>query len=163
LDRKASWFEPWVAPDGPIGSAAPLPRLTSIACDELGRIWVSVLVPDANWRNSLRPSKGENGEPRWTVGDGNRYFDTVIELIDPARGAVLASQRFDRTFPAFFSPGFLWSVSEAPSGEHIFEIWRVRMTDHPLTRPDHASNNRGYWRIQRGPSGDHRGWKLKHE
>jgi hypothetical protein len=69
------WFSP--LPALPNGRVPPGPLLTSIQEDTAGRLWLRSTVPTVD---------GLSGELR---------YDTVVEVVDPADGQVLASTRLE--------------------------------------------------------------------
>jgi hypothetical protein len=127
LGRRVAWFEPWISPDGRIGEAAPQSRLTSIACESPRRLWTKSFVADSQWREGLGVRAGESGDAA-TIVDPNKYYDTVIEVIDPVERNVIASSRFDEALYEFFAPGYAWAVRPSATGRRQYEIWRVRFS-----------------------------------
>lgn len=125
LGRSVPWFEPWIQPDARIGEAPPQPRLTSIACESPRRLWITALVADNHWKTGLGVRRGERGNAL-TVADPNRYYDTVLEVIDPVSGTVLASRRVDEALYELFVPGYAWAARPRRDSTRQFEIWRVQ-------------------------------------
>ncbi|CAN5855410.1 hypothetical protein BH23GEM9_BH23GEM9_18590 [soil metagenome] len=128
LKRTVSWFPPNVEPrgDGP-----PSPAITAIWEDERGPIWVMIVVADQNWqRNHDRLRRMQTGpEVLIQPADQHGLGDTVLEVIDPATGALLASRRLD---PAFFSRagGLLFRYTEGVHGTPSYELFRPRLTGY---------------------------------
>jgi len=104
----------WLSP-GPVGVSAqvrrtedPHPRTIKVFSQD-GR-WLRTIgregsgpgesraawflhVPDPQWTDAFEPGEDPYGRPRERVRDLNRYFDTVLEVIDPTRETVVASRR----------------------------------------------------------------------
>jgi hypothetical protein len=59
-----------------------------------GLIWVNITVPDDEWAEGLVESPYPEGTG-YEIGEADKYYDTIVEVIDPDRGEVIASQRYD--------------------------------------------------------------------
>ena len=63
--------------------------------------------------------------PAW-----DRFWDTVIEVIDPATGDILGRQRLSG-YPHFFSnDGLVITHREGDSGIMVVDIWRPTLSQH---------------------------------
>lgn len=98
LDAPRDWF-----PEGDgtmymlTPRTPPKPTIVAIAESSGGLLWVLITVPDPAFAEGLRKRPGVQSafEFEWEIVDFDRYFDTIVEVIDPVRGTLLASQRFD--------------------------------------------------------------------
>lgn len=104
----------------------PEPRLQAIRQDAAGHLWVLILVPDENWRQSVAQHEGDLHA---RVSDLNAYFDSVIEVLDPMMGRVIQSRTFDEAFLGFVGPGLLGGVTFTAAGSPRFSVWRVALTN----------------------------------
>lgn len=105
-ERDVEWFEPH---DGPVygrREIAPKPLIVGLAEDAEGRIWVALRVPDEAWREALEFKAGDSGQEGWWPSSPDAYWDTLLEVIEPNSGIVLASVRMD---------GVTATLAEAPS------------------------------------------------
>jgi len=97
-----------------------------IAETESGLLWVLSQVGDPNRRNApldtLRTVEGQFVVP----ADGDRAWDSVIELIDPVQGIVIAAQRFDMRFTRILPSGKLSRVIETDRGL-AFQMFEPRL------------------------------------
>ncbi len=128
--RRSDWFRPHRrAPTYRPGEVPP-PRLNAIRQDRSGRLWTLSTVADPDWESAFeRSDRAQEGVE--FSGDLNRYFDTVIEVIDLAAGRVLASRKVDDYLIVFASDDLV--VSSRLTAEAIpkIDIWRVRLTPEP--------------------------------
>jgi hypothetical protein len=120
LRRSVPWFPPYLVSREPSRSVPPATLLGDVRQDRDGRLWVRIMVPDANWRRAVRPG-GPHGI---TIADDNRYYDTVIEVIDPRRARLLASRRFDAAVH-FVGDDLLGAVVTGPDDVPYYHVWRV--------------------------------------
>jgi hypothetical protein len=129
LERDAAWF-PRRAPGTParIDMVRPEPTLNGIRLDDEGRLWAVSTLADARWKATAprMPSGKEGGVV--DLGDIDRYVDTVIEVIDPRAGKLVAQRRFDQAIGGFTNGGnLLMSFRERPDGVVAIEVWRPRL------------------------------------
>ncbi len=102
LTRRSDSFKPHWLPEivAPNPSTAPAPYIIGSGLDPSGRIWVYSLMPDPNWRRALGPKRLMGGREIYPVTDIDRYYDTLVEIIDPASGRLVASHRVDPALTA---------------------------------------------------------------
>jgi hypothetical protein len=120
--RSVDWFPPYLATRAVSPDAPPATLLQQVWQDRDGRLWVSMLVADRNWRRAVRPG-GPHG---YTVADYDGYRDTVIEVIDPERGRVLASRRFPLGVE-FIGEGKLGGVVAGQDDVPYYAVWRMQL------------------------------------
>ena len=105
LIRKPTWFAPWTA-QPPLLTAPPNPVVAGILVDDLARIWVSVLVPSPSFQPTRQgaptasPSLGDTSHGRVRTDERTfpylrylRSFETIVEVIDPRQGVIVARAR----------------------------------------------------------------------
>lgn len=126
LLRDAPWFPPAETSTAITATVAPQPMLTSLVEDEAGLLWVTVRIPDRDWRRGLGETVDTPEGASARRGDHQQLFDTVVEVIDPATLRVVRTARFD-AFVWLLSPGELVGFRESPIGEPILEFWSVRL------------------------------------
>ena len=103
--------------------------MASLQQDETGLLWVLLTVPDAQWTRA-RTSKAETGWPAGTnpysIDELNSYFDTVVEVLDPRSGEVLASLRHrSLTAGGIFGDGLIATRRQDADGFLLLDIWRL--------------------------------------
>lgn len=131
VQRESEWFPPYSEEiPGELFIVPQRPRIEGIAEDDRGMLWVIIsrgtrnMSPVANVGVEDMRAGAEVGVSRDI--NINRYVDTVIEVMDPSRGVVVAREIFERTHLRLVSdaqPGIhLFRVTERESGELDMEI-----------------------------------------
>jgi hypothetical protein len=124
LELMNDWFVPWTERiEGEGSKVQPRPRHVGICVVGNEMLVLLSWVADPNW----------TPEPVTRMGgfnplakDLNRYYDTVVELIDGRSGRVLDERRFDEAFMAVSGAGaFLYSAHEDSDGHAVTRIWKV--------------------------------------
>lgn len=110
--------------------SAPQPSIAALREDDDGLLWVYILVADARWREQLgRPigRPGQHGGEADFVGTKHEYRDTIVEVIDPKTGDLLARTRLDaRAFPMADRV----AGAAIPAGERFdlrFTVWALEL------------------------------------
>lgn len=122
LVREVDWFEPHrqtnvFRPDVP-----PEPRIWDLFYDANGHLWVLIHVRDTRWRAQFRSDRSEDMAFN---GDLHSYWDSVVEVIEPISGRLLASVRHDLYFAGFTSAGHLMSYHEPAQQSPFINIWNL--------------------------------------
>jgi hypothetical protein len=124
--RRAEWLPETEPQRTRIGSSAddpPISRLAAVHQDAEGLLWVTISVPDPRWKTAVKP-----GEARHvTITDPVKYTDNIIDVIDPVRGTLLVTQRFDDIPPWFIGEGYASQYRTTPDGSPYFEILRMHI------------------------------------
>ncbi len=134
LERSPSWFVPWTRHPGVReDEVRPVPLLQAVREDARGRLWVFVRVPDARWRAASAPAPAERRRERGVVPANQlrRYLDTVVEVLDPRTGRILASTRLEGVFAAFLVSGgnLAYTRRETAEGIEKVEVWELGLTE----------------------------------
>jgi hypothetical protein len=131
-NRAPAWFrgdEQWRTPS----TARPPPaQVTAVYEDRAGRLWVTTLIPDSAWRQSVSDSTMASGKASWRIANYDKYFDTVLEVLDPATRRVLASRRLDGCLPFLLDDRLLGSFGTSANGVPTVDLWRVRLIIQPI-------------------------------
>jgi hypothetical protein len=107
IERKADWFTPWTWTPGretDVRIAPPDPHVSGLAVDSAGLLWVAVQIRDTAWK------PGQRSEAAVSTAEYARSIDTMIEVIDPRRPALLASRRV---------PGAVWLAGSGLAAEYV--------------------------------------------
>lgn len=115
MHRNPSWFSVWNVSANPHPDSLPQSAILSVSPDSAGRLWVISRLADSRWRTALERDTTTN-RGRYRVRDHEMYWDTLVDVIEPATGRVLASQRFDAAFGLFFSRQHVLLAAEASDG-----------------------------------------------
>jgi hypothetical protein len=118
--RNAEWFKPWLDWDSRSDIHPPPPRLMAVLEDRQQLLWALLTVPDAKWKASAKGGMA-------TVGEQERRFDSIIEVIDPASRQLLASLRVDGMLVSLFGNSFVAQTREEDSGEVVVDIWQLSL------------------------------------
>lgn len=135
LRRDATWFPDGMLPPkaGKTESLAPTPFIQDIREDSAGRLWVLISVADPNWRQAVRPPQGAGDHP--VILDEHGYRDTRIEVLDPARGVLLASTRVPNVLTHFVADGVIGAVLLDASDVPRLFTWTVEFTQTSRRAP----------------------------
>jgi hypothetical protein len=85
----------------------------ALAVDAADRLWVVL------WQ-----SRGGPDGPPATSRAGR---ETLVEVIDLARGVVIARRTFDELIGDFMEPGLAYGPGEGPLGEPYTMVWRLEL------------------------------------
>lgn len=117
IDRDLDWFEPWdTVGEGALEGLRFRPRVAGLGVDGEGRLWVKTYIPLVD-RESVR-----------SAADYNRVMDTLIEVLDPETGELLAQRRFDPAYIRRVAGRDLWATVRQDTTGYVFvDIWRGRL------------------------------------
>ena len=114
IDRDVDWFPPWDSTD--VQQLRFRPRVADLGIDAEGRLWVKTYVPLAD-RQTAR-----------SAADYDRVLDTILEVVDPATGALLAQRRFDEAHLKRVAGRDLWATARQDSSGYVMvDVWRARV------------------------------------
>ncbi len=139
LLRDPTWFtradgeEP-----GPPDEVRPPSALRGLSPAPGGRLWVLATVARADWKPDpkLAGRDPRRGRPAPAAASLGRYLDTVVELLDPARGQLVAAQRMPGVGLGVAGPGLVYARRERPDGGgETIEISRLRLVMPAVARP----------------------------
>lgn len=126
LERDARWFPPWTNHSGEIDVDEPPPRLLSMRVDAQGLLWVLTMVADANYKPIAQRIPGRE-RPVWTVADEARLNDTIIEVIDPTTGRLIASRRFPQALSRFVGSDLVLETIVDDEQDVALRLWSIRL------------------------------------
>jgi len=102
------------------------------------RVWLLSWVPDPEWREGTVAPTGSVGSHVGArpIGDVTRFWDSRIDVIDVARGTLLARVVLDEWISHLLPGGFAPIYSEDRSGEPTLRIERLQLQSpsSPRTR-----------------------------
>lgn len=127
LVREVDWFQPNTNPGFVDAESPPNPSLAEIEVDENGFLWVLIGVADEDWRDGLGLRPGVYGRERILPTSDEKYYDTIIEVIDPETGFLLATERVPERLRRLKPGGYAASYREDEEGYPFIDIWRVRI------------------------------------
>lgn len=116
VEPQATWF-PAEPRDGlaavVAGDRPPAPRIVAAWTDASNRLWSVGEVADQRWK------------PGVAVTDGDKYFDTIIEVRNLTAGTLIAMSRLDNHYSSLAEPGVLVHVIRTSAGWQRAELMRV--------------------------------------
>ncbi|NNM04938.1 MAG: hypothetical protein HKO65_07520 [Gemmatimonadetes bacterium] len=121
FERHPDWApKPDDPAGGPRDATGPPPSsiVANIQVDDEGLLWMLVWVPDEGWKEAF-----ETSEDRPARHD---YRDTIIEVLDPARGRVVARHRIDDLAIGFSAPGVMYTWDDRGVWDRL-KIWRLSL------------------------------------
>jgi hypothetical protein len=120
LRRTTTWFPQWTRASR-TGEERTPPHILNIWQDSSKSLWVMMDVADKNWKpmSATAMTRGISAD------EADRLFDTRLEVIDVARGLLIASA----TLPERMSYGGdgIVAAYRRKGAEHTFEVSRVRL------------------------------------
>ncbi|MES2125441.1 MAG: hypothetical protein V4503_12215 [Gemmatimonadota bacterium] len=122
IERQPDWYPPYLESLSPTREHAPSPMLMDAWFDANGRLWVLGKAADANWAAGLSTDDSSSAP---SISDADKVYDTVVEVLDPVTGALLAQTRFDVSYPFAVEPGVVMRVLATPNGWNRVELMRV--------------------------------------
>jgi hypothetical protein len=124
LERDANWFRPWSVSDLRTPAAGlQRPRISGLAEDDDARLWVTIAVPNPDWHPS-----STTHELRMSELDPNEMFDTVIEVLDPGKGRVIARAKRKGMVTGFIGGGtVVYTKREDHAGNTLIDVWEMRV------------------------------------
>lgn len=128
LTGDPEWFE--VAERGTMEGLLN-PMVLDLERDRDGLLWVLVRVRATDWRDlATEGPPVVEGLPNLQsrTGRPTDLVDSMIQVIDPETGAVLATERFDQAFLSFAGPRRVYTYEETDAGEPRVIVWQLRLT-----------------------------------
>ncbi len=138
LSREVAWFPPTdetYAMSSP-GQERPSTMLVGLGLDDRnGNVLATFHTAASDW-SADQKLKGKTGEVRWPSDPNeaigvylNRYFDTMVEALDPVAMTALASTRLKGFFIPISKSPFLYTLREASDGTLALRIIHVDVVD----------------------------------
>lgn len=119
----------WITPGAPMALATPTaprsPTLTGAWQDDAGRLWVTGMVSDPKWQRGLGPPVRLEGHEVYPITDHRLADDGIVDVIDTATGASIASRRFDEIILQAPAPGLITLAWETEDGWWKAALMRV--------------------------------------
>lgn len=103
----------------PGGYPPPSASVLDIAVDDRGLLWVVGEAPDERWETAVGPK----GKPL----NSDSFIDSIIEVIEPDTGRLLARRRLDGSIRGFVAPGLAFAVRNTDAGLPRIDLIEVRL------------------------------------
>jgi hypothetical protein len=132
--RKPTWFPTLPASElsralretSGVKVRRPMPWLGKGYQDSAGLVWTFSTIADEDW-NQVRvfTQAGPHGpSERIEDDEWHNFYDTMIEVIDPGRGKLVAALRSDFHLRIVDGGPYLYSVRNDSSGARLIDLWR---------------------------------------
>jgi hypothetical protein len=123
------WFTPHVTiqsitPDNP-----PQPELQDVHLDDHGYLWTATLVAGQSWELALGPRINTPEGPTYRMGAFEDIYDTLVEVIDPTGGRLLASQRIPQLLIGFLEDDYVAALHTDSLDVPYVDIYRVQFKE----------------------------------
>lgn len=140
LDREVDWFPPGGSITNRPGEA-PRPVLLDVWLDAGGRLWTLIRVADPKWADAQTERGRLQGIiPVVGYSSETRYYDSIIEVIDPDSGRLIASRRFDEYIYNFNQDGHYNAYHATDEGEPFVEVWRAAVVRKTIREEGESSH-----------------------
>jgi hypothetical protein len=116
LIAERDWLKKSNEPAGDARLRKPPARLVGLLVDARERLFVFAIVADANWK-----PVGAN-----PAAEPNQVFDTLVEVIDPRTGKLIARTRLDQ-FLVPMHGTLAYSTFEDETGDRRIQVWNVSL------------------------------------
>lgn len=124
----APWMD--VRTGAQLGGGAPPRGLMDVQQVDSGQIWVISRTAGSSWEEALVRRAMPGHGMTWAVSEYHKYWDTVIDLIDPEQHALLARAVWDGYMLRFLSPELALSYDDSTPTPTL-SIWRVTPSGSP--------------------------------
>jgi hypothetical protein len=133
--RDAEWFRSATKEDlasmarGRSKDQDPISSLWAVHQDPDGMVWTFSNTADPNWKSApLQLTQGEGGSFKSLAPENYaKYWDTVVEVLDPGTGHLLAVKRLDAQMRAVQGGPFLFNFRYDRDGETYIDIWELKL------------------------------------
>lgn len=134
LERKTSWFTPWLENAPPI-EKPPKPGIMRIATDSIGRLWVFLSIASSRFAplvqgRVLEGSKTNERVPP-LIADVFNNYDTLIEILDPITGSLVTSTRVSGFLLPVTPFPFTARIERRPDGLDVVRVYRLAIATAP--------------------------------
>jgi hypothetical protein len=125
LVRDADWFRPWSESDLHDSlQTLQRPHLTSVSEGPDGLLWTIIARPDPAWKPPER-----RGEIPVRDLDTDAMFNTIIEVLDPESGRLIASAEHQKSVSNFMgASGMVYTKREDLEGNTLIDVWRMEVS-----------------------------------
>lgn len=127
LEPRSRWFPA----NSPIRGEAPgrvtpdkpaLPDVMGIWTDPEGRVWIAARVPDPGSRSAFERPVTAEGEQHYPIRDVEAVWNTIIEVIDPTRGRVVARAEFPWVVLGTLGRNRVFAISKQDDGTPVVTV-----------------------------------------
>jgi hypothetical protein len=127
LERHPDWFTAGAGTEAGNPDTPPPSSISAIYEDQAGLLWVFVRVPASTWRAAWQgvPSGAREVSARQIAVE--KLFATMVEVIDPSRGRVVARSRMEQWVVSALPGGRVACYGVGADGEPLIRIFELRL------------------------------------
>lgn len=116
-------------------SDLPRPSITGV-WEDAGLLWVMIHVADPRYAENVQKLEdpGDGLGPRIGPADGHALYDTVLEVIDPASGQLVATRRFDDSLNTLGDDAPIIAYRLSADGSPLVDVLRASLAPDRLPR-----------------------------
>jgi hypothetical protein len=118
---RSGWFRESVRAEG--AGERPAPLIERVWQDSMGLVWVLIRDADLRWQADTSPAVHRPVD--WEKL--NRTYDWVVEVVNPASGAVVAHRRFASHHWNRAPDDLLVSANHAEPSVVAFDVWQPQL------------------------------------
>jgi hypothetical protein len=123
-----SWYQPWQRPAGSLSERRPFPRMNMVREDARGRLWTFTVVADSDWKPRPKPPAGKELMLP-TVRERHALEDSIVEVLDPVAGRVIARARWPKPITGWWMPiakdPIVFTKDVDDEGRPFVEMWSI--------------------------------------
>jgi hypothetical protein len=124
VTRDVEWFPPGQRFGGLDREVPPVTRITDMASDDDGLLWVVLATASSEWR-PLPPARVMGTETYTSDAQMQLLYDTVVEVLDPQTGNAIVSERFPGRMTRLLGAGRAWRYDEDDVGNPTLVVYRL--------------------------------------
>jgi hypothetical protein len=137
LERRPEWFPAGERYAFGAPNEAPTPVVNALRIDAMGRLWVYIDRPQANWSAAWRgisfpfpPFRGSTQEVRVaSLPPSYALWRTVVEVIDPAQRRVIVRKELDGHVVSVLGTDRIATFVESESGIPVVTISKLTLIE----------------------------------
>jgi hypothetical protein len=103
----------------------PEPALTSVHEDKRGYLWTTVRTGKADWRQLDKPGTNQMA----SQSELSKYYDTIVEVIDPVTGSLITSHRFPFLIGGIQTGNIVVTMHEDEDGNLLRDVYRIALKE----------------------------------
>lgn len=123
--------DPWsgrIAEVNVDGPPPPPASVRAMSLDSVGVLWILSTLPDRQWRDVVKQVMNPGAViPGYVITDNTKYYDTRLEAIDPASGAILATLMIDEYAHGFSDASHVLVSRSTNDGEPLIDVIEVHL------------------------------------
>lgn len=129
VTREVEWFPRDTTPAGLPWVERPRPRITAVSMGPDGMLWVVIWRAHREWARLAGTDAARQGpvlpHQLGMVPPMHLLFESVLEVLDPESGRLIAALEMPARIAGFVAPGIVCEIIESENGLVALQLWRV--------------------------------------